>query len=1071
MNRSSLFRALLNTSAIVALGLAPAYAQDNTETDTDTAAESSDGDEVIVTGSRIRKNTFTSPVSMDVLDVEEAKIEGIADISGLLQTSTAASGSSQVTNAVSTAFVVGGGVGAETVGLRGLAANRTLDLINGRRAGPSGTRGSVGSFDLGSIPLVGVERVDILKDGASSVYGSDAIAGVINYITDKSDGAEIDLFTQIAEDGGGEIYRGSASFGKTFDRGRFRVTGDYYKAEELARRDRTYLDCNENYSFTDASLTTRADIIDPRTGNPQCAGTIWGHVWVYDYGRFFGAAAPNIAANPRNRIFQYSYPGDNLGNFVPAPPTTGSPFDLVAPAGWFQVEYNQSHIDNNPAFAGIDVSDNGPNAVTNLYPEMQRGNSVIPEVERITFMGDAEFELTDNITAYAEGLFNRRSNYVNGHQQYWTYQYGSNSAAPWFGGNNLFAPLATPVYPEWGGAGVWFSPTPVVDHGDEEVEIDYYRLVGGLKGNFGDSGPLKNWDWDVYTQYSDSHGEYTEQFVRNDSIRDFWFLQSSCAGQTSGGASGDVNGQTVTIAGRPCVDVRWFDPEFLAGNLTQAERDFLLDEDTGVTDFTQWTVEGYVTGDIVQGPAGAIQGAFGMFHQRDEITDRPSDTTLLGNEFFGSSAGITTGVQKTTALYGELSLPIVKDKPFFQDLSATVSGRYNEIKSLHEDGRSITVDGFNYRASLDWRLSEVFRLRASQGTSFRAPALFEQFLANESTGLRQNGNDPCIGWETGLVTGDTTQIVADNCAADGIPGDYAGAPISGTTLQGGGFGFLRPETSENFTIGAVVSPSFADLTIAVDYFDIEVKDEISTLSAFNILNGCYSSTNFANEPLCDLFLRARDDPDFGPTDTVPNRISKVFATFVNVNSQRNTGLDFTGRYRAETRFGDLSINAQATRQLDDEIDLLAESQTRFENGGIGEPKWTGFANFTLEPFDDFQVRYGFDYIGKSDGLKNLFPFSNGVPNTPDDIVNGVYTVQQDGQTVFWKTDTEAMFYHNMSVQYKMDGGWTFRAGVNNMFDEHPPANSAIATYGNTPVRSQYDLRGRRGFVNVSKTFN
>ena len=141
MHKNSLYRALLNTSAIVALGLAPAYAQDNTDENTDQQVAQSSDDEVVVTGSRIKRDTFSSPVSMDVLEVEDAKIEGIADIAGLLQTTTAASGSSQITNAVSTAFVAQGGVGAETIGLRGLGANRTLDLINGRRAGPSGVGG------------------------------------------------------------------------------------------------------------------------------------------------------------------------------------------------------------------------------------------------------------------------------------------------------------------------------------------------------------------------------------------------------------------------------------------------------------------------------------------------------------------------------------------------------------------------------------------------------------------------------------------------------------------------------------------------------------------------------------------------------------------------------------------------------------------------------------------------------------------------------------------------------------------------------------------------------------------
>jgi len=1034
---------LLQTSAIVAIGMGTAFAQDQTD---ETSTGETD-DEVVVTGSRIKKDTFTSPVSMDVLTVEDAKIEGIADIGGLLQTTTAASGSQQITSAVSTAFVANGGVGAETIGLRGLGANRTLDLINGRRAGPSGTRGSISSFDLGSIPLIGVERVDILKDGASSVYGSDAIAGVINYITDKSDGGEIDLFTQVPENGGGEIFRGSASYGKTFERGRFRVTGDYYKAEELAREDRSYLDCNENYSFTDASLSTRADVIDPRTGNPQCAGTIWGHVWVYDYG------ADNIARNPRNLIFQFDYPGDNLGNHIPGIPASLDGSGLIAPPGWFQVEYNQSHIDGLPAWAGVDVSNNGPNAVTNLYPDMQRRDSVTPEVERITFMADGDFELTDSITAYGEALFNRRSNYVNNHDQYWTYQYGADA---------IFAgvPNPFPLDAGWGGPLSWFSPTPVVEHGDEKVEIDYMRFVGGLRGDFGDAGPLSDWSWDIYGQHSDSHGEYTEQFVRGDAIFPYYFGTESCQGIDFGNGPGISpgatttldNGEVITIPGRQCTDVRWFDPNFLAGDLTPAERDFLLDEDTGVTDFTQTTFEGFVTGDLLKLPAGDMGTAVGVFYQRDEITDRPSDTTLTGNEFFGSSAGITTGVQETKAIYGEAVIPVLQDKSIFQDLSFDVSGRYTEITSKHQDGRSITVDGFNYRATMDWRVSDVLRFRGSKGTSFRAPGLYEQFLADESSGIRQGAIDVCIGWQTALDDGDITPQTAQNCAADGIPGDYVGAPISASVLQGGGFGVLEPETSDNFTVGVVVTPDFADMSIAVDYFDIVVKKEISTLSAGQIVAGCYGSQNFATEPLCDFVDRGFELTP--PDPTAPLRIANVRATFININEQTNRGLDFTFRYGRDTKWGRLNINSQWSRQLKDEVQLLAEDAVEFLNGGVGEPKWTGVANFTLEPRDDLLVRWGIDYIGTQEGLRNRFSES------PDYIAfanAGNFTVNQDGQTVFWKTKLEPTIYHSLSAQYQRDDGWTIRAGINNIFDEHPPASSSDSILGNSPLVSQYDL--------------
>lgn len=1062
MKSFSLSKALLSSSALIAISVSPAFAQDDGVDQTPAAAEDQQpAERIVVTGTRIRQSTITSPVSMDVLSVDDARSAGVADISGLLQSSSAAAGSNQITNAVSVAYVSDGGVGAETVGLRGLGAGRTLDLINGRRAGPSGTRGSINAFDLGSIPLVGIERVDVLKDGASSIYGSDAIAGVVNYITDRSDGSEIDFYTEAPFESGGEVFRASVTHGDSFDRGRFRVTADYYQRNELARRDRDYLDCRESYTFTDATMSTRADVVDPRFGTNQCSGTIWGHVWAYNYS---GLANPdNVAWNPRNRIFQYDYT-NTMAGLVPGIPASLDGTGITAPANWYQVEYTPDNIVGMPAFAGIDISNRNPDRVTDLYPEMQRNDSVAGELERVTVMGDVEYELTDNITAYGEFLFNRRSTYVNNHDQYWSYRYGATDYAgnpnlSGDGGENWLMP----------GLNIEFSPTPVVEWGDEEVTVEYMRLLGGLRGDLGDVGMFSNVSWDMYVQHSDSAGEYSEQFVRNDSIRSTNYQMASCVGQNSGGASATTNtGETVTVDGVSCVDVRWYDPSFLAGNLTDGERNFLLGTDTGSTDFTQTTFDGYVTGDVWELPQGPMSAALGIFYQRDEIMDRPSDTTLTGNEFFGSSAGITTGEQETQSIYGEVSIPLFGDLPLVQSFSVIASGRYNEITSSHRDGRSLTVDGSNYRFTADWAVNDALRLRGSIGTSFRAPALYEQFLAAESRSRRQSDLDPCIGWGVALGNGDISQTVADNCAADGIPDTYSGAPISAQEFRGGGFGFLKPEESDNMTVGFILTPDFdfANVSFAMDYFEIEINDQISTLSGPQIVNGCYSSQNFASEPLCDLFSR-------GNIIGGEYRIQTVSATFINIDTQTNRGIDITMNANRDTPWGFLDMNLQLSKQLEDNIQLLGASATRYLNGSVGEPEWVALMNMTLSPTEDLSLRWGMNYVGEASTLQSVFA---SVPLGDQPAGGGAYTITQLGDTVNAKTEAEAMFYHHVSGELMLDGGWTIRAGINNVFDEHPPALTNIndspdlVFAGNSPIVSQYDLLGRRAFLNISKTF-
>lgn len=176
---------LLGVSAIAIMLSTPAFAQDAAEGEDDAAAEET-SDAIVVTGTRIQSVTpFSSPDPVTVIETEIAAKEGKFDLASTLQSSPIASGSTQITAAISSNFVTAGGPGAQTIDLRGLGPNRTLVLLNGRRAGPAGTRGAVSSFDLNVLPQALAENVQILKTGASSVYGSDAVAGVVNILTKK----------------------------------------------------------------------------------------------------------------------------------------------------------------------------------------------------------------------------------------------------------------------------------------------------------------------------------------------------------------------------------------------------------------------------------------------------------------------------------------------------------------------------------------------------------------------------------------------------------------------------------------------------------------------------------------------------------------------------------------------------------------------------------------------------------------------------------------------------------------------------------------------------------------------
>jgi iron complex outermembrane receptor protein len=195
-NTSASLRKLFHGSAAfgaLSLAMGAAVAQTPTsdqppatvDTTTPAAAEEDDADRVVITGSRIARDAFTSTSPIQVITAEQSTLEGLVDTSELIQGSSIAQGSLQLNNQFG-GFVVEGGPGINSVSLRGLGAQRSLVLLNGQRPGPAGVRGQVASFDLQVIPDSIISRVEILKDGASSVYGSDAVAGVVNIITRSS---------------------------------------------------------------------------------------------------------------------------------------------------------------------------------------------------------------------------------------------------------------------------------------------------------------------------------------------------------------------------------------------------------------------------------------------------------------------------------------------------------------------------------------------------------------------------------------------------------------------------------------------------------------------------------------------------------------------------------------------------------------------------------------------------------------------------------------------------------------------------------------------------------------------
>ena len=1027
-----------DTTVPVPSNASPGEAQAAAATEVDCVANP--GDEscqtITVTGSRIRQSAeFTSPDPVTTIDPALSQKEGKFDTASMLQSSPIAAGSTQITSAISSNFVTAGGPGAQTIDLRGLGANRTLVLLNGRRAGPAGTRGAVSAFDLNVLPQSIVESVEILKTGASSIYGSDAVAGVVNLRTKlDTKGLQLDMASIVPQAGGGEQYRISAIWGKKFNRGHILVAGDYFKQEELARGDRKFLGCPEAYTFREDG--SRADLIDPRTGKFKCEDLRWGHVWTYNIAdnlQLDGPGGPNTGLNTSpgpgfpTVLVQFQYPGEVLG--IPAYGAPAYAGDFGTPAGWFPTGY-----------------DTASTAVQNSFHPFVLEQSIIPKTERFTAFAAGSYEITDNIEAFGEFLFNRRKTYQNGWRQIWSFGITGDLF-----GTGDFYDTGSIWADGWQGLNL-LSPTGITNQTDSSQKVDYYRAVGGLRGDFG--GFLSGWNWDVHVQYSRSDGRYRQQHFLQDVYDSASFQSQSCVGTT------------LPVSGRQCIDLPWTDPYFLAGQYTPEQQAFMFDWEEGKTIYTQLNGEGVVSGKLIDLPAGPLGVALGVSMRRDRINDTPGEITQAGNAWGFSTSGITAGQSITSEAFGEVSVPILRDRPFFKDLTFSGAARITNVKAERKSDGFTNKDNGNwtYKLGGNWAVNDVVRFRATYGTSYRAPALFEQFLANESSFPSAKTIDPCVNRQFNLTNGNITQRQFDNCAAEGIPIGYQGGNITATSFATGGIGVLEAETSVAKTASIILTPKFGFLpntrvSLAVDWFDIEVKGQIAQLGPGNIVFGCYDSADFPNDPLCDLFTRGVTGDPFA--------VNTVNDPFINIASQRNSGVDVTANVRHNFgRLGTLNFLASMTWQTKDTFKLLPTSPETSDNGEAGSPRWVGDFNLTWQsPNRGWSAFYGMDVIGKTSDMDDFLE-ANGGDRCIDSAIRGRYCPD---------LKTPMTFYHNASVTKSIGERFDFTLGVSNIFNTAPPRvsvlnGSQITTLGPVVLASQYDYLGRRFFANVSARF-
>lgn len=953
----------LHAGAVFAQVQDPEDAEEQATTQEQPAKQSAvELDTITVTGSLIRRVEYDSVSPVQVITADTSASVGQISTADFLQKSSVAAGSTQFSNQFS-GFVIEGGTGVQSLSLRGLGAQRTLVLLNGNRPGPAGTRGQVGAFDLNVIPSSILQRAEILKDGASSIYGSDAVAGVVNLITRKTvDRPELSFNIQAPFSDGGETYSVSGATGWNFDNGSIVLAGDYYIMHALQVGDRDYFSCGRDL-LTDGN----GNSVD-RVDRSVTAGTDLG-------------GCNNLYANT---VFDLR----TGARYIPSPDGV-----TIGPLPGYRPRRNGNYGPGNTGQAFYEDQ---------LNFDFAGQQDIFSRQERKSVYAASDFSFGE-VNWTTEWLYNQRSTEARRFRQFF----------PVIGGANAPAGFQYANDPTYTGP-IGFARPVLPFRSDQDIEVDYYYVNTALDGYL----PFRDWSWKVNASYSRSSGDYSALGI-----------QAS--------RSGDV-----TLSD-DAPSVNYFDPGFLNG----ARMDELVDAigavHTGNTMYDQLVVGGVVTGELFNLPAGAVGAAFGVEYRDFSIDDQPSELSR-GSDLWGqSSAQVTKGEDKVKEVFAELEIPLLKGLPAVESLTLNVSGRVFDYDSVAE---SDSV----WKAGLGWQITPAVRLRATKGTSYRAPGLYELYLGDQTGFLSQVQIDPCINYFES-----TNDRIRANCAAAGIPDNYVGDPTSAVVFQGGGAGFLKPETSEAFTAGIIFTPAFAPISIALDYFEFEVKDQIATLDAGSILGGCYGAPVFPNN-FCDLFIR---NPGTDPT--APFKIEEVYATYLNINSQRTEGFDLLMRYEDDFSFGNLEVEGQFT-YVSKDVEQLFDSaiasgfDTNNRRGEIGRPKLVGNLRTALKR-GDFTYTWFMDYVDSTEAL----------------TVSPVVTPSYFGYVgALRDLKADSRVYHAASVRYEQ-ADWSLLLGVRNLFGTEPPKVSAGAAsrYGDVPAfATQYDWLGRTLFARLNYRF-
>ena len=1046
-------------------------------------------DEVVVTGSRLKRTTFSSISPLQIISAGISREAGLINAADILQGSTSAGG--QQVDLTFSGFVLDNGPGTQTIDLRGLGSNRTLVLINGRRLAPGGAEGAPYAPNVGLIPAGLVGQYEILTDGASSVYGSDAIGGVTNIIMKKDfDGLDLAMGATAPKYDGGENSNLQLTWGKNWDRGFVGMGLDYSKSESASYGSRPWTgECETNLEMDKSGQIRQLDLYYKET-----------------YGMAISNCKPTSLAG---RVF---VPGMATGSIYYTPGVSnggwGNFSESVAPYGGFGIDSDGDGI------ADVSYSDYSLNGT----PYKQNAD-LYPENETVNFMayGEYTFEGDANITAYFETMYSKQD-------------YSQTSSPPQLfpdvPANNPYnlcnpnnpdgvdcglaqdALFTNPVFTAGFGSyyeglcasygiplagctpatfGLLSGPIgavgtlPIVsvenDRSSTEASFENSRFVAGFRGDlpFMNAGTLKNWTFDLYGSYSISEGESHRYGIRGDRL-------DLALGNYSSTDTPCVNdsGSTLAADAAPgCVAVNMFAPSLYPAGIvgtfaTEAETNYLFDSRDFDTEYEQTIINASMAGDVYEMPNGPIQMAVGFEYRKDEINSMPDNVARDGLFFGYFSDGGAVGSKDMSELFFEVEAPLIANKPFAKELTINASARYTDDE----------IYGSNTTESLKlgWRPVDSLLVRATYGTAFRAPNLRELYQANQ-TGFNTI-SDPCktpedaIDLFTGIYDPSADQRdpqVLANCLANGVnPTGYTGGFGAYSVEQStGGSLTLDPEESESWTAGFSYEQDFSnefDFGVSMTYYEVSIDNTIIEPNGQYIVNDCYYTLT-GESPFCGRISRDMSDPSDPYITLLDNG-------FLNRDNEKARGADvnvtFGDTWTIMDRAIDVDISINAGHTIERSFLFVDDNGVEdFEDYASewGFPSWKGNSTIRLT-YEKWAVMLRSNYISSvdqdplaRDPYSDIYDTNETGYYGDTCLGEGYYDTCRDvGHADDYMT-------HTLSVTYNEDN-WAINVGARNIFDKEPPRvdGSEVSSVNNVPIGYGYNLMGRSLYVNFEYQF-